>query len=83
MTVPHNLSTWEVEAEDAAQPGLHHIFGVALLCSAPETSQDWPFSRFSGAKDRMCKWSLTAPKCGSSSPHNLTQLSFTTVNEKH
>lgn len=97
MTVPHNLSTWEVEAEDAAQPGLHNIFGVALLCSAPETSQDWPFSRFSGdtllkiglnwfykdAKDRMCKWSLTAPKCGSSSPHNLTQLSFTTVNEKH
>lgn len=48
MTGPHNLSTWEAEAEESAQSELHNISGVALLCSAPETRQDWTFSRFSG-----------------------------------
>lgn len=50
--VPHNLSTWEAEAEESAQPGLYNIFGVALLCSALETRQDWTFNRFLG--DTLC-----------------------------
>lgn len=44
MTVPHDLSTWEAEAEEFSHPGLHNLFGVPLLYSALETHQDLTFN---------------------------------------